>query len=227
MTSLHTLLQLLHLMPVELRNKRSSHPGYALTGGPPKSRAAPGTKTSKQVAEEEKAAKAKAKIDGLKTIAGAEKVNTAAFAVDDTPRAPAARTRGGRCRTASELSQRMPEPGSAELESEAQTEGEGADASDSEDEVEQSDAPDLDRDVEGSEPPSDLEWTIKKKSSKGKQSVRGLIEETKNDDDMEVDEGPDPQDTPLVTRPRPKRLRAESVRIAYICTAELKADKPA
>jgi hypothetical protein len=222
LASPYTLLQLLLLHLMELRNKRSAHPGYALTGGPPKSRAAPGTKTSKQVAKEAKAAKAMAMIDGLKKIAGAEKENTAAFAADDTPRAPAARTRGGHCSTASELS----ELGSAESGSEAQTEGEGADASDGEGEVEQSDAPDLDRDVEGSEPPSDLERTIKK-SSKGKQSVRGLIEEMKNDDDMEVDEGPDPQDTPLVTQPRPKRLRAESVRIAYFCTAELKADKPA
>ena len=150
-------------------------------------------KTSKQVAEEAKAAKEKAKIDGLKEIAGAEKANTATFAGDDTPQAPAARTRGGRCRTVSELSERMDEPGSAESELEAQTEGEGG-------EVEQSNAPDLDCDVEGSELPSDLERTIKKKSLKGKQSIRGLIEEMKNDDDMEVDKGPDPQDTPLVTR---------------------------
>ena len=197
-------------MPAELRNKCSAHPGYALTGGPPKSRAAPGTKTSKQIAAEAKAAKAKEIIKGLKKIAVTEKANTAAFAVDDTPRAPAARTRGVRCRTASELtSEGTPEPGPAESGSEAQAEGEGADASDGEDEVAQSDAPNLDRDVEGSEPPSDLERTIKKKSSKGKQSARGLIEEMKNDDDMEVDEGPDRQDTGLVTRPRAKRLRAE------------------
>jgi hypothetical protein len=112
-------------MLAQLRGKRSAHPGYALTGGPPKSRAAPGTKTSKQVTEEAKAAKEKAKIDRLKEIAGAEKANMATFASDDMPQAPAARTRGGHCRTVSELSERMHEPGSAELELEAQTEGEG------------------------------------------------------------------------------------------------------
>jgi hypothetical protein len=206
-------------MLAQLRGKRSAHPGYALTGGPPKSRAAPGTKTSKQVAEEAKATKEKAKIDRLKEIAGAEKANMATFASDDMPQAPAARTRGGHCRTVSELSEQMHEPGSAELELEAQTEGERG-------EVEQSDAPDLDHNVEGSKLPSDLEQTIRKKSSKGKQSVHSLIKEMKNDDNMEVDEGPDPQDTPLVTRLRPKCLCAESVRIAYICNAELKADKP-
>jgi hypothetical protein len=153
----------------------------------------------KQIAAEAKAAKAKEKIKGLKKIAITEKANTAAFAVDNMPQAPAARTQGGRCRTASELmSEGTPEPRQAESGSEDQAEGEGADASNGEDEVAQSDAPDLNRNVEGSEPLSDLERTIKK-SSKGKQSTHGLIEEMKNNDDIEVDEGPDPEDMPLVT----------------------------
>jgi hypothetical protein len=98
------------------------------------------------------------------------------------------------------MSEGTPEPRQAESGSEAQAEGEGADASNGEDEVAQSDAPDLDRNVEGSEPLSDLERTQAiKKSSKGKQSAHGLIKGMKNDDDMEVDEGPDPEDTPLVT----------------------------
>ena len=51
--------------------------------------------------------------------------------------------------------------------------------------------------IEGSEPPTDLEHTIKKKL-KGKPNIRKFIEDLKNVDNSEEDSGP--QETPVIVR---------------------------
>src|SRR5487761_84304 len=71
---------------MELRTKRSSHPGYHYTGGSPRARAVPGAKTKKDLATEEKERKAKAKADGLKKITMIKRANTTAYTNDKTPR---------------------------------------------------------------------------------------------------------------------------------------------
>jgi len=69
-----------------LRPKRSSHPGYIDTGGPPREPATPGAKRKKESAKEKKEKKAKSKTKALKKIATIEKANTVAYANDETPR---------------------------------------------------------------------------------------------------------------------------------------------
>jgi hypothetical protein len=63
--------------------------------------------------------------------------------------------------------------------------------------------------IEGSEPPTDLENTIKKKS-KGKPNVRKAIEDLKQGDDDDDSESSH-QETPVIVRT--KRLRTEAVRV--------------
>ena len=60
--------------------------------------------------------------------------------------------------------------------------------------------------IEGSEPPTDLEHTIKKKS-KGKANVRKYIKELKEGDE---EEDSSPQESPVIVRT--KRFRTETVR---------------
>jgi len=200
---------------MELRTRRSSHPGFRHTGGPPRTRAAPGAKTKKDLAKEEKEKKAKAKADGLKKIAAIERANTAAYTNDETPRAAQTSSHGHKWSKAREyMNHRMAspsEPGAPELtfigsDSDAEnietlSSGEDTD----EEQPHESDVPS----IEGSEPLTDLERTIKKKS-KGKSNVRMMIEDLKKGDEEE-DSGP--QETPVIIRS--KRLRAESVRIYF------------
>ena len=196
---------------MKLRTKRASHPGYRHTGGPPTERAAPGSKTKKDIAREEKERKAKAKTDGLKKIASIERANTAAYANSETPRSTQTSSRGRKRSKARKPSdsravspsepESAPEPVSIGSETEYIETLSGKTTDD--EESHKSIVP-L---IEGSEPPTDLERTIKKKS-KGKPNVRRMIEDMKKRDE---EEDFDPQATPVIVRS--KRLRTEAVRI--------------
>jgi len=201
---------------MNLRSKRSAHPGYIHTGGPPQAHAAPGTKTKKEVAAEEKAQKVKAKAEGMKKIARIERANTAAYANDETPRPRATQTSSCGHNQSKER-----EPSSdwtvspSELSPELTSMGSDpenietpSDQNTDDKQPHESDVPS----IGGSElePPTDLERTIKKKS-KGKSDVRTFIEDLKKgDEEDKEDEDTGPQETPAIARS--KRLRTEGVR---------------
>lgn len=197
---------------MKLRAKRASHPGYIHTGGPPREQVTPGAKTKKEIAKEKREKKAKAKADGLKVIAAIERANTVAYANDETPR-PAqrsSRARGHKKSNAQEPgdyrtlspSEPAPELTSTGPDTENIHSGRCADEEQSHDS--ESHVPS----IEESEPPTDLEHTIKKKS-KEKPNVRKVIEDLKQGDDSE--EGSSPPETPVIGRT--KRLRTETVSI--------------
>ena len=203
---------------MKLRTKRAPHPGYCHTGGPPRARAAPGTKTKKDLAIEEREKRAKAKADGLKKIAAIERANTVAYANDETLRSAQTSSCGCKQSKAQGRSNRRTAPPS---ESPSELAAIGSDTEDIEflsgesTDKEQPHKSDI-RSIEGSEPPTDLEHTIKKKS-KGKPNVRTMIEDLKKGD---YEEDSSPQETPVIVRS--KRLRTETVRISpYLWTCQL------
>lgn len=200
---------------MELRTKRASHPGYVQTGGPPRVQAAPGAKTKKELAKEAKEKKKKDKADGLKKIAAIERANTAAYPNDETPRSTQMSSRaGGRKQSKVRKPKGRQTVPSSESESEFTSKApdtEDTEASGRRADEEQPYEPRVPS-IEGSEPPTDLERTIKKKS-KGKPNIRKFIEDLKNVDDSEEDSEEDsgPQETPVIVRT--KRLRIEVVRV--------------
>ena len=202
---------------MKLCNKRASHPGYPDTGGPPRARAAPGTKTKKDLAKEAKEKKVKAKADGLKKIAVIERANSVAYANDETPRPtqtssygrkqPNTRESGNHrtvpsLRPAPELTSTVSDTDNVESLSDKSTDS-------SEEQPDESEVPS--NDLEESEPPTDLEHIVKKKSKQGKLNVRTMIEDLKKgyDEPDEVDFGP--PETPVVVKN--KRLRTEAVSV--------------
>ena len=202
---------------MKLRNKRASHPGYPDTGGPPRARAAPGTKTKKDLAKEAKEKKVKAKADGLKKIAVIERANSVAYANDETPRPTQTSSYGRKrpntqesgnhqtvpsLRPAPELTSTVSDTDNVESLSDKSTDS-------SEEQPDKSKVPS--NDLEESEPPTDLEHIVEKKSKKGKLNVRTMIEDLKKgyDEPDEVDFGP--PETPVVVKN--KRLRTEAVSV--------------
>jgi len=189
---------------MELRPKRSAHPGYHHTGGPPRAQAVPGTKTKKDLAAETKE-KEKAKADGLKKIAVIERANTTAYANDETPRPQATQTssRGHKRSKAQEPSNHQtvsPSESAYELTSKStEPDPKNIEAASNKDTNEEqphdSDVPS----IEGPEPPTNLEHTIKKKS-KGKSDVCTFIEDLKKGDEEEEEEDSSPQETPVIIR---------------------------
>lgn len=196
---------------MELYTKWASHPGYIQTGGPPRVQAAPGAKTKKELAKEVKEKKKKGKANGLKKIAMIERANTAAYPNDKTPRS----MQMSSCTGGHEQSKVWKPRGcqtvpSSESESEFTSKApdtEDTEASGRHADKEQPYEPYVPS-IEGSEPPTDLECTIKKKS-KVKPNIRKFIEDLKNIDDLEEESGP--QKTPVIVQT--KHLQIEVVRI--------------
>ena len=203
---------------MKLRDKRASHPGYPDTGGPPRARAAPGTKTKKDLAKEAKEKKVKAKADGLKKIAMIERANSVAYANDETPRPTQTSSYGRKWPNAREPGnhrtvpsfKRAPELMSTASDTENVESLSDKNTDSLEEQPDESEVPS--NDLEESEPPTDLEHVVEKKSKKGKLSVRTMIEDLKKgyDEPDEVDFGP--PETPVVVQN--KRLWTEAVSVS-------------
>lgn len=183
---------------MELRHKRASHPGYLHTGGRPKTKAVPGTKTKKEKAAEERAKKAEAKANGLRKIAALERASAETFTNYQTPRAPQSSHRG---RSTGREGRRH---GDHQAMSPSKSKSSDQDeCSDCEDDIVELDYRHTGAD--SSEAPTDLEQTVKK--PKRRTSVRKIVEESEDIDAIDEDE-----DSYLPSAAGKKRLPSQIVR---------------